>query len=432
MKLNKILYLWITALLVNSSATAGVADNTLTLEDAQRLAVSRSRQLAGEDAVIHASHEMAISASQNPDPVLRLGIENLPVDGSDSFNISRDFMTMRRIGIMQEFTRDSKRQLRGERYEREADKAIAQKSETLVNIQRNTAIAWLDRYYAEVMVNLMTKQINQIQLEIDATESAYRAGKSSRADLLAMQAERVTLEDRTSELNFKLHNAKTNLARWVGDVADIPLAEKPQTDTVPLQHHKLEEQLFNHPEIDLLGKQEALATTEAKLAQANKQSDWSLEVAYSQRGSQYSNMLSVGVSIPLQWDQKNRQDREVAAKLAMSDQAHAEREERLREHVAEVSTMINEWESINERQDRLQHILLPLATERTAAVMSAYRGGKATLIEALNASRNEIEAQLQAVQLEKEAARLWAQLTFLVPNSEKPNAGNTLSNKETP
>lgn len=430
MNLRKLLYFWTAMMIAASSAIASEGQNALTLEDAQRLAVDRSRQLAGEDAAVHASREMAISAAQNPDPVLRLGIENLPVDGSDSFSISRDFMTMRRIGVMQELTRDAKRQLRGERYEREADKGLAQKSEMLANIQRNTALAWLDRYYAEVMVSLMAEQIKQIQLEINAAESAYRAGRGSQTDLLAMRSERVMLEDRASELTLKLRNAKTTLARWVGDAAENPLADKPATDSVPLKHHMLEDQLSTHPEIEVLQKQEALAATEAKLAQANKQSDWSVEVAYSQRGAQYSNMLSVGVSVPLQWDQKNRQDREVAAKLAMADEAHAEREEMLRAHVAEVGTMINEWESTKERQDRIQHELLPLATERSAAAMGAYRGGKSTLNEVLSARRNEAEVKLQAVQFEKEAARLWAQLTYLIPHSENPNVINTFPNKE--
>jgi outer membrane protein TolC len=71
-----------------------------------------------------------------------------------------------------------------------------------------------------------------------------------------------------------------------------------------------------------------------------------------------------------------------------------------------------------------------LATERTAAAMSAYRGGKSTLNEILSARRNETEVKLQAVQFEKEAARLWAQLTYLVPNIEKPESTKTISNKD--
>jgi hypothetical protein len=41
-------------------------------------------------------------------------------------------------------------------------------------------------------------------------------------------------------------------------------------------------------------------------------------------------MVSVGISLPFQWDQKNRQDRELSSKLAMVEQAKAERDEALR------------------------------------------------------------------------------------------------------
>jgi hypothetical protein len=76
-------------------------------------------------------------------------------------------------------------------------------------------------------------------------------------------------------------------------------------------------------------------------------------------------MVSFGVAIPLQWDQKNRQDREVAAKLAMAEQAEAQREEMLRAHVAEVRNMVHEWENLKERRGRYGRELLPSAAQRT-------------------------------------------------------------------
>jgi hypothetical protein len=136
---------------------------------------------------------------------------------------------------------------------------------------------------------------------------------------------------------------------------------------------------------------------------------------YAQRGPAYSNMVSFGVAIPLQWDQKNRQDREVAAKVAMVEQAEAQREEMLRTHVAEVRNMVNEWENLKERRARYGRELLPLAVQRTEAVLTAYRGARSTLGEVLAARRSEIDVRLQALQLEAEQARLWAQLNFLIP-----------------
>ena len=128
-------------------------------------------------------------------------------------------------------------------------------------------------------------------------------------------------------------------------------------------------------------------------------------------------MVSIGVSIPLQWDQKNRQDRELAAKLAMVEQASAQREEALRAHVGEVRAMIAEWKNSRERVSRYERELIPLAGERTRAALAAYQGGKSSLTDLLLARRNETDARMQAVQLEMETARLWAQLNFLIPDT---------------
>ena len=46
-----------------------------------------SRQLVASDAAVHASREMAVSAAQNPDLVLRFGVDNLPIYGPDRFSI---------------------------------------------------------------------------------------------------------------------------------------------------------------------------------------------------------------------------------------------------------------------------------------------------------------------------------------------------------
>lgn len=75
------------------------AAGPLTLQEALGLAVGRSQQLAANNASITASREMAAAAGELPDPVLKLGIENLPVNGPDRLSLSRDFMTMRRIGV---------------------------------------------------------------------------------------------------------------------------------------------------------------------------------------------------------------------------------------------------------------------------------------------------------------------------------------------
>ncbi|MGQ0580033.1 MAG: TolC family protein [Betaproteobacteria bacterium] len=400
------------------SGAVSAAEAPLTLAEAQRRAVERSRQISAQDAAVSGSREMAIAAGQLPDPVLKLGIENLPIEGPDQYSLTNDFMTMSRIGIMQEFTRSQKRELRAQRFEREAEKSLAEKTAMVASIQRNTALAWLDRYYAEASAAVITQQTREAKLEIVAVEGAYRAGRGNQADVFAAHGALVGLEDQAAGIQGRIRAARTALARWVGDAADAPLADKPAIDSIRLDSGvPLDTELAQHPEITVLAKQEEIASTEARIAQAEKKADWSLEVLYSQRGPSYSDMVSVGVSIPLQWDQKKRQDRELASRLAMVEQAKSGREEALRAHIAEVRAMTVEWESGRERLARYERQLTPLARERTRAALTAYQGGKANLTDLLLARRNEIEVRMQQVQLEAEIARLWAQLNFLLPDS---------------
>lgn len=420
-----------------AASCAHAAETPLSLSRAQQLAAERSLQLAAQDSAASAAREMAVAAGQLPDPTLRIGIDNLPVEGPDRFSVTRDFMTMRRIGIMQEFTRTEKLRLRTERFEREAGRALAEKSATLAVIQRDTALAWLERYYAEAAAAVVTELHKEVRLEIEAAESAYRAGRGSLADVHAARSALVVLEDRASEIGRRIRNAKTALARWIGEPAGAPLAGKPDINTVRLDAGTLQAELLHHPQISVLARQEEIAATEARLARANRTPDWALEVMYQQRGPAFSNMVSIAVSVPLQWDRTNRQDRELAAKLAMVEQIKAQRADALRSHVAEVRAMLDEWENNRERHARFERELAPLTRERSRATLAAYRGGKASLGDVLAARRSEIEVRMQALQLEAETARLWARINFLLPPDTVARHSNaaaiplTNSSKET-
>ena len=400
------------------STPALAVDAPLTLSEARRLAVARSQQIVAQGHAAVAAHEMAAAAGQLPDPVLQFGVDNLPVDGADRFSVTRDFMTMRKIGLMQEFTRAEKRDARAERFEREAEKASAARTAAIAAIQRDATLAWLDRYYAERQAAVLAEQRDQARAEIEAAEGAYRSGRGSLADVLAGRAALVGLDDRASEIARRIRNAKTALTRWVGAAADAPLVGRPAIETIRLDAAVSEDELAHHPQIAVLLKEEEVAAAESRMARAGKSADWSVEVSYNLRGPAYSNMISLMISVPLQWDQSHRQDRELAAKLALVEQARAQREDALRAHVAEVRAMIAEWENDRERTARYQRELLPLAAERTQATLAAYRGGKAGMTDVLLARRSEIDLRLQALQLEMEAARLWAQLDFLAPEGD--------------
>lgn len=414
-----VLALCATAIGVNAHAQP-----QLTLDEALRLAQQRSRQLPAEDLAASAAREMAVAAAQLPDPTLKAGINNLPINGTDRFSLTRDFMTMRSIGVMQELTRDDKRKARSARFTREAEAAEASRALALANLRRDTALAWLDRHYQERMRELLHTQRAETTLQIEAAEAAYRGGRGSQADVFAARSAVAQLDDRTAQAERQIATAKTRLARWVGDAAEQALGVPPDLTMTRLDAASLETQLDHHPQIALMARQEAMALADADIARSNKRSDWSVELMLNQRGSAYSNMVSVNVSIPLQWDQKNRQDRELAAKLATAEQMRAQREEVTREHLAETRSWLQQWQSNRDRMAQYDGALIPLASERTRAAIATYRGAGAPLTSVLEARRMEIDTRMERLRLEMETAGLWAQLEYLIPTEHQASASD--------
>lgn len=403
--------LCLVALAVTGAVSA--AEAPLSLAEAQRLAIVRSKQLEASDLALFASKDLSVAAGERPDPIAKIGLENLPVNGADQFSVQRDFMTMRSVGIMQEITRPTKLRARAAESEQAVHLAEAQKAQALVEVQRDSALAWLQRYYAEAQEQAILQQVQVARLDVAAAEAGYRGGHGTAADVLAARAALAEAEDLDADAARTVRGAKLALGRWIGEAAERTLAGRPAIDAIPLHRHALDAQLAEHPEILALQRREELARAGAEVARADRHPDWSVEFMYSQRGIGYSNMVTLEFTVPLEIRRAYRQDRRLAAKLAEASQAKAEREDMLRAHAAEISAMIDAWDSARERQERYRTAIVPLAADRSVAARAAYRGGKASLSDLLLAQRAEIDARLKALQLEESEARFWAQLNFL-------------------
>lgn len=408
---------WVVSIALSIASQVDAAE-PLSLQAALQLAEARSQRLAAQDAAANAARELAVAAAERPDPVGKVGLLNLPINTADRFSVARDSMTTRAIGVSQELTRSDKLVARAARFEREADAAAAGRTLALSELQRDTALAWFDRYYLEEQRRVIDAQREEARLQVETSDTAYRSARGSQADAFAARTAVAMLDDRLAQADRQIASSTTRLARWIGDAAGVPLGRLPATETVPYRAGDLDRHVDGHPQIALLTREEEVAEAEARSAQADKKPDWSVELMYGKRGPAYSDMVSINFSIPLQWDQKNRQDRQVAAKLALAEQKRAERDEALRSHRAEVETMLQEWESDRERLARYDRELIPLAEQRTAAAAAAWRGGSSGgLNPVLEARRALLDARLERLRLELEAARLWAQLTFLTPST---------------
>ncbi len=396
--------------------TPAAADEPLSLGAAVSAALARSRSLDASTASAQGAREMAVAAAQRPDPVLRLSLDNLPVDGPERFSTTRDFMTMRSIALMQTLPNADKRRARAERFVREADAALSERAQRVAMLQTEVAQAWLERRTQEQRMLLLQAQIAEARVLVQTTEAALRGGRGSTADALGAREALAQLEQGLIGAQAERTNARLTLARFTGGPPDQPLADPPplqQTTAAIAEANPLR----NLPDLVALQAREAVARAEAELASQELKPDWSVEIMFSQRGSQFSNMLSIGVSVPLQWDRPQRQQRELAARLARVNELEAEREEQTRGRVLQVQRWREDWRAGLDRLAYLDAQRRPLAMQRVDAALAAYRGGREGLGLVLQARRDALNLALERLALERDTAGLWAQLEYLIPDS---------------
>lgn len=392
----------------------------LSLEDAVNQALQETPQVAASVATVEAAQAVLPSAGRLPDPELVAAVDNLPINTADRFSFSRDFMTMRRIGVMQSFPNHQKRRLQSERAELDIAVAQAELRKSRFDTARAASEAWIARAIAEESRVRLRDLKPETELQAAATRAALASGRTSAAEALAAQSLVARLDERILALDQEVEVRRSELARWVGDAADRPLTPIPtdlQLDRAP---ESLLAAVSQHAPLAPLVAQLDAAKTDVALARAEKRPDWSAELNYQARGSDFSDMISLAFRIGLPLFATHRQNPVIAEKLAMVRAQEAERDAEIRMHTAEVRAALAEWRGGHERLAHYATELLPLARDRTRAAVALYGAGRGDLRGAIDALNEEIGAELEYVELQGAVARAWVFLHFLHDSGVSP------------
>jgi outer membrane protein, heavy metal efflux system len=392
----------------------------LSLDEAIGRALDETPQLAASEATLEAVQAVAPSAGQLPDPELVAAVDNLPINTADRFSFTRDFMTMRRIGLMQSFPNHEKRRLQSERAEEEITVAEAQLRSARFEIARAASESWIAAAVAEESSARLRALKPQTELQATATRAALASGRASAAEALAAQSSVARLDERIAALDQIVEVRKAELARWVGDAADRPLAPIPTDRELGHAPETLLAAVPEHAPLAPLIAQLDAAKTDVELARAEKRPDWSAELSYQERGSDFSDLVSLEFRVGLPFFAKHRQNPVIAEKLARVRAQAAERDAEIRMHTAELRAVLAEWRISRERLERYTTELLPLASDRLRAAVGSYGAGRGDLRAVIDALSQEIDTQLEYVELEGAVARAWTFLHFLHDSGASP------------
>ncbi|RJG04537.1 TolC family protein [Noviherbaspirillum sedimenti] len=401
---------------------AHAQSSRLTLNEALRLSLQRAPLAKAAEASVQASRAAAAKADQLPDPMFKAGIENVPVNGPDRFSTTRDFMTMRRLGIEQQWVSSDKRAARAERAQRAVEMEEGNYLENVAKVREETAKAWLNVLYGQRTLMLFKAMETATGEDLAAMKAAHRGAKSTASDVVQAQLALVQAHDATRKAEQDLANARIVLARWTVVPVEAVADESPSLVS-HIANLSVEELEKVYPMAVGARRAINLADADTAVATRERRPDWTVEAGFSQRGSQYSNMVSIGVSIPLPVNRAQRQDRDIAEKSALGTRARLQYEEAVREMQTEIHSLSATLASLKDRLGQLNTRLLPPASSQVDLATAAYRAGTGSLSAVFNARRMLLEKQLQVTELEREAALTWSRLEHHVVPHDLVAAG---------
>ncbi|AJX31341.1 TolC family protein [Burkholderia oklahomensis] len=403
----------VAALTFANAAAAFAQQTSFTLDAALQSATDRSAAMQAAQASVQASAELVVKAGQLPDPMLKAGIDNLPIDGPQRFTIGQESMTMRRIGIEQEWVPGDKRRLRAALANEVVGRERAGYLAQLANVRQQTAVAWLNATYAKKALALQRELVDAMNRELAATQAAYRGAKAMAADALQARALLAQARDQQLKARQAFDVALIDLSRRtavpVSDVSGEPPAPVSFVPSLPS-----DELRHVQPTLIAADGDVAVADADVAVASSERRPNWTWEIAYQQRGAPYANMVSIGVTIPLPLNRRDRQNRDVAEKRALATKARLMYEDARRQVEADIRTQSATLASGRARLAELDRSLLPAADERVRLADAAYRAGAGSLADAFAARRARLDARLQVLDLERDVAQTWAQLEYQV------------------
>ncbi|MEJ7745711.1 MAG: TolC family protein [Luteimonas sp.] len=398
---------------------AWAAPPVVGFDEAIRLAVERAPELDARRSQTEAARHEAVRAAALPDPKLSAGIDNLPVTGSDAFDFGADMMTMKRIGLIQEFPARAKRQARQALADRTVDQAQALTVAEQLAVRQSAAQAWVSLWAAERELGALTGLRDQSALAVRISKAQLSGGGGTAVDTLAAQSAALELESRIEAAEAAVDAARGSLARWLGRAPEGLSAEgaPPDFNTLPSNESTLLASVDRIGPLLAWQAREAVAEAQVSLASAEKRPDWSIGAGYGQREGGRSDMLTIEFSIGLPLFTANRQDRGVAARRAELEAVAFSREDARRAQIETIRRALAQWKGLKRQIELKEQQQLPLARDRAQVAIASYGGG-GELQPWLLARRDELELHIGHARHLGELGRAWAALAFLLPAQE--------------
>jgi len=396
----------------------------LNLQQAEQLAIQSDPSIESFKASSLSFTETSVADDTLPDPKLRLGAVNVPVD---SFDLQQEQMTQVKIGVQQNFPRGDVLAIKQQQSQFLSRAALSMADDAQLKILRDVRENYLNLFY-EVSAYKIIRETRKLFSElVKITESNYAAGRVNQQDVVLAGLELARLDDRSTKIQAREESYRATLAQWIGEVAWNEInSDFPGLPALP-QEVDLNQVIPKHPLIRAESAKINASKQMTEMARQEYKPGWSLLLDYGFRsgnnpdGSERADFATAIVSLDVPLFTGSRQDKTVSASEKKISAARYSKDDQLRKLKQLYEKNKHLWLRLGDREQLYKNSLLTAAKNNTKASLNAYQSGVSEFNTLMRAQITELDVRLEDLRVRVDRAAAQARILYITGDSKNEN-----------
>jgi len=364
--------------------------------------------------------ESRIEVNSNlPDPMLTLGLMNLP---TNSFSFTQEPMTGKIVGLSQAFPFPGKLGSVADVAEKDAEIVTKEISDSENEIKKIISQNYWELVFVRKAIDVANESKVLLKDIAEVVRANYSVSKASQQNLLKVELEITNITDRIEELKSKEKSIVSMInAQLLKDAqSDIYTNDLPSIEYLRITQDKLDSLAKSYrPFLEGIQLAKQKAELMKDLAEYDYYPNFNLSLQYSFRDKiEKTNMplddffsVMVGLSIPLNYGGK------VTAKVeeaeAMQNMYEEQYQASLQMLNGTFGSSIAKLNTLQERIKLIEEALLPQAQQTYSASLSSYQVAQIDFINVVDAQNKLYQVETNLYRLKSEYLKEINELEFL-------------------
>lgn len=404
------------ALGIGSFAFANTNIQVLSIDDAVGYALTSDPEIHGLQAQADAQSNLKEAAKQLPEPTLRTGFMNVPLD---SFALNTEPMTQTLIGVRQSIPAIGSRSAASMNHEHLAEAFTHQTYLQKKNTTHATRVAWLEAHYQRHAVDLTSQALKLLDSLSDVVRARYAAGDELQLAVLAADLELSRLRSRLIDTKRREVQTLDELQRLLGVEDSVSIGyELPKWDVVP-KHESVHDASRTHPRVQAADSVMEAESAMTQFYETALKPAWHIDLSYGRRegtnlsGDSRSDFSSAMLSFSLPIVSKRKHSLRLLASHANEDRARHSKSKILRDITSEIDIAYSEWHRLSERLNLLDDTIIAQSHNHAQAALKAYQNKEGSFTDVLLSNVNEVDVRLEMHRVKIDRLKAWAKIDSL-------------------